>query len=244
MRTIVRLAVVFVVTIVIVVFIMNTTANEQSSRSASNVHVILIGASIGQGWHLAEWPTRMGVTSFTAESIPAWQFDKSEAVDEVLLRPRRNFRPTRTYLKSLLQPAPKKPGLVILKECSSYFPGDLATYQKNITNWVGMLREKQIAVALATVVPVTQTRAQQNPGKQEALVKYNEWVRQYTRQQGLILLDLETALRTTDPGRYLKDEFAVSDGTHLNAAAYSVLDSVLRDTLLGVKPVTDVAVAQ
>jgi len=235
MKVKLSLAAAAVVGIAMLAVTMKHSAIQESSASSKGIHVVLIGASIGQAWHLAEWPSRTKTIGFTAESIPAWQFDKSEALDEVLMRPRRKFRPTRTYLKSLFQAPPQKANVVILKECSSYFPGDLAAYEDSIRNWVDRLREKQITIALATVVPVTETRAQQNPGKQESLVQYNDWVRQYAQQQGLILVDLELALRSPGSGRFLREEFAVRDGTHLNAAAYVMLDNLLRETLLGAK---------
>lgn len=204
---------------------------QENAGSSHSMHIVLIGASIGQAWNLAEWPTRARVNGMTAESVPVWQFDKTEAVDEVVMRPARKFRPTRTYLKSLFQSPPRKPDIVILKECSSYFPGDLAVYQRKIQNWVNKLRAKHVNVILATVVPVTQSRDQQSPGKQQSLVQYNQWVRQYAGQHGLGLLDLEAALRTDESTRYLRDEFAASDGSHLNAAAYRVLDNTLRAAL-------------
>src|SRR3954469_130871 len=154
-------------------FVMKSTGNQESRGTTSTTRVVLIGASIGQAWHLAEWPSRVGVSGLNAESIPAWQFDKTEVLDEVLMRPRRKFHPTRTYLKSLFQPPPDRPGIVILKECSSYFPGDLALYKSLVRQWVSQIREKQITVVLATVVPVTEARARQNAGKQEDLVEYN-----------------------------------------------------------------------
>jgi len=244
MRGRIWFVVVVTIAIAILTFVMKRTATQATRGSMNTTHVVLIGASIGQGWHLTEWPSRTKVSGFTAESIPAWQFDKTEAVDEVLMRPRRKFRPTRTYLKSLFQPPPEKASIIILKECSSYFPGDMAIYKSSIRHWVSQLREKQITVALATVVPVTATRAQQNPGKQEGLVEYNEWIRQYAQQEGLILLDLESALRTAGTGRFLREEYANSDGTHLNAAAYAVLDDLLRETLLGTKSLSAVPAAR
>jgi len=219
--------------IAVLIFAMTMRTDQEIGRKTDTAHVVLIGASIGQGWHLAEWPDRAKASGFTAESIPAWQFDKTAVVDEVLMRPSRKFRPTRTYLKSLLQPPPRKPNIVILKECSSYFPGDLAVYERSVQAWVSRLQAKQIKVILATVVPVTRVRSEQSPGKQESLLKYNEWVRQYAQRHDIMLLDLESALRTDDSGNYLRDEFATSDGSHLNAAAYAKLDDVLRKTLCG-----------
>lgn len=201
------------------------------TQAGKTTHVVLIGASIGQAWHLAEWPARVKASGFSAESVPAWQFDKSEVLEEVLLRPARKFHPTRTYLRSLLQGPPRKPNIVILKECSSYFPGDLSVYHRSIEDWVSQLRAKQIKVILATVVPVTRVRASQNPGKQENLLKYNEWIREFAIQRGLKVLDLEAALRLDDSDKYLREEFAAADGSHLNLAAYAVLDETLRKLL-------------
>lgn len=237
MKTKIAIAVGTVVATTIIAFVMKRTSNQET-RGGNATHVVLIGASIGQAWHLAEWPSRMGISGFKAESIPAWQFDKTEVLDEVLNRPRRKFRPTRTYLKSLFQPPLEKPNIVILKECSSYFPGDMTVYKSSVRHWVSQLREKHVTVVLATVVPVTEARARQNAGKQESLVEYNDWLREYAREQGITLLDMETALRSPRDGRFLREEYAAADGTHLNAAAYAVLDKLLRETLSGTKPLS------
>jgi hypothetical protein len=202
---------------------------QGSAESPRTTHVILIGASIGQAWNLPGWPQRVNLSGFTAESIANWQFDKSEGVEEVLIRPKRRFRFTRTYLKSLIQPPPKKPDIIILKECSSYFPGDLESYKKDVDKWVQELQGTGAKVVLATVVPVTEQRAQQNPGKQESIRDYNKWVRQYSRNSGLSVLDLDLALEQS--GGYLRNEFAQPDGSHLNAAAYGVLDRLLKNTI-------------
>jgi hypothetical protein len=213
--------------------IVTVTMRPKSAPSTGSrpVHVILIGASIGQGWQLGEWPRRTGTPAFTAEAIAAWQFDKTEAVQEVLMRPSRKFRLTRTYLKSWFQPPLPKPDIAILKECSSYFPGNLDAYQRSIRQWVQELQRRNVQVILATVVPVSKARAAANPGKQESLLEYNRWIREYAREQHLALLDLEAAMRQEGEGSYLQDRFDVGDGTHLNAAAYEVLDTTLRTTL-------------
>jgi lysophospholipase L1-like esterase len=213
--------------------IVTLSMRSPSAHGTRPVHVILIGASIGQGWQLSEWPRRAGAAGFTAEAIAAWQFDKTEAVQEVLMRPARKFRLTRTYLKSWLQPPPPKPDIVILKECSSYFPGNLDAYRRSIRQWAGEFQQRNVQVILATVVPVSKTRAAANPGKQESLLEYNRWIREYAREQHLALLDLEAAMRQEGETSYLQDRFDVGDGTHLNAAAYEVLDTVLRTTLAG-----------
>lgn len=209
-------------------------------RARGELHVALVGASIGQDWQLAAWPSRVRAPGISAESFAVWQFDKSAAIDELLLRPNRTFRLTRTYLKSLFGPAPLKADIVILKECSSYFPakgpGNTGDAQRaNFTAWERKLSAAGTQVVLATVVPVTRTRAQSDAGKQEALTAFNTWVREYAAQQRLPVLDLDAALRSDAPGSNLRDEFTSGDGSHLNAAAYAVLDRALLTTLCGLK---------
>jgi hypothetical protein len=207
----------------------------QSDRESRRIHVVLVGASIGQSWRLNEWPSRTRSPGFTAESIAVWQFDKTQGIDEILLRPAVRFRLSRSYLKELLRP-PRPPGIVILKECSSYFPGDLATYQDNVRKWVGRLRDHHVKVALATVVPVTRARATQDRGKQEMLLEYNRWIREYASTQSLLLIDLEAALRSQADGSFLREELAAPDGSHLNPNAYAVLDQTLSAGLCAVTP--------
>ena len=202
----------------------------KGNTGSKTTHVTLIGASIGQGWQLAEWPTRAPAPGFTAEAIAAWQFDKTEAVEETLMRPATKFRLTRTYLKSVFQPPPKA-DIVILKECSAYFPGNLEVYKDSIRKWVRQIQASKLPVMLATVVPVTRARAAQAPGKQESLLEYNRWVRGYAREQGIAVLDLEAAMREEGESSYLRESFDIGDGTHLNRAAYAVLDTVLNTTL-------------
>ena len=232
MRTLKWSVSIWAIAILVSILIMKNI-NHPEVRDQHAMHLVLIGASIGQGWRLSDWPARLHIVDFTAESIPAWQFDKSEVLDEVLMRPARKFHPTRTYLKSLFQAPPRKPDIVILKECSSYFPGNLLVYEHSIEDWVGRLQARGTTVVLATVVPVTRTRAQRDLGKQESLLKYNEWIRQYAEQHDLNVLDLEAALHDGGTEKYLRDDFATADGSHLNAAAYAVLDEVLRTFLAG-----------
>jgi hypothetical protein len=204
-------------------------------RAPGDVHLALVGASIGHDWHLADWPARVHAPGFSAESFAVWQFDKTSAIDELLVRPRRKFRPTRTYLKSLFAPPPPKADVIILKECSSYFPGDGEAQRAAFRAWQERLTASGAQVVLATVVPVTQGRAARDTGKQEALTAFNAWVREYAAQQHLPVLDLDAAMRTGDAGSNLKDEYTSGDGSHLNRAAYAVLDRTLLDTLCGMQ---------
>lgn len=219
--------------LIAVVMMMLTRQSKELPPAASTArrHVVLVGASIGQSWRLAEWAARVGEPALTAESVAAWQFDKAEALDEVLMRPKRKFHPTRTYIRSLFRPPPTRPDAVILKECSSYFPGDVDGYMTSIGAWVRRLREAHIRPILATVAPVTQSRSERDPGKQAALLEFNSRLRAFAQQEEIPLLDLESALRAEGVGSFLRDEFTSGDGSHLNQAAYAHLDRELRTLL-------------
>jgi hypothetical protein len=202
-----------------------------SDTPYSRRHIVLVGASIGKAWDLKNWPSRAGVAAVTAECVTAWKFDKSEVIEELLMRPRLPVHFTRTYLKSLFLPAPPTPSVFILKECSSYFPGDLAVYTSQVRCWVQQIQLRGAKVIVATVVPVTRSRAAQVPGKNETLIVFNEWVRDYTKRTGVTLLDLEASVRVGDTARYLRDDLTTGDGTHLNQAGYVILDMELEKVL-------------
>lgn len=188
--------------------------------------VVLIGASIGQMWNLPELPNRTGDHRFQFEALQAWQFDKSEVVEETLMRPARKFKPTVSYVKGFFSP-PQPADIIILKECSSYFPGPQGDYRRMLERWVAEIRASRKQLILATTVPVTRQRAKQDPGKQQSLLEFNDWLRSYAKREGIPLLDLEVALRADDKERFLRDEFTSGDGSHLNSKAYAVLDRVL-----------------
>ena len=200
----------------------------------------LVGASIGQDWDLPGLPARTSAVGYQFEALQAWQFDKSEVLDEVLSRPERKFKFTRTYFLGFLKPAPRSPDVIVIKECSSYFPEDhsYAQKQKLVEHWVRQIRAAQIVPILATAVPVTKERAARDPGKQEALTKFNDWIRDYARRNRIVLLDLEEATRTTDDERYLRTAFAVADGSHLNRKAYDVLDHRMLQAVCAAKRAT------
>lgn len=217
------------VCVVAVLGVLFWRGSHTATRASGPVHVVLLGASIGQGWKLSQWPQRTGMRGVTAEALAAWQFDKSELLAEVLARPRVKIRPTRSFLRALWS-APPPADVVIIKECSAYFPGELTLYQRRIEQWVNEIRARGKVAALATVVPITRARAAREPAKQTALRTFNEWVRDYARRSGVPLLDLAAPLQTGE-GAYLRDDLAQPDGSHLNAQAYAILDQLLVEVL-------------
>lgn len=207
---------------------------DQTPRGEGEVnkrHVVLIGASVGKGWDLAGMPARTGLKGTTLESVVVYDFDKSGAVDDILLRPKRRFRPTRTYLKGFFQPAPLVPDTVILKECAAYFPGDLSAYEAMLQRWVMQMRGKKVRVVVATVVPVTREHAAGRPGRIDSIRQFNDWVRVFASREKLDLLDMEAALVEAGGERFLAREFTSGDGLHLNRTAYDLLDRHLEEVL-------------
>ena len=206
----------------------NNSAEDESM--AKKTRIILIGASVGQDWKLKDFTERTQTTGYVFESVAVWQYDKTEAIEEVLMRPKRKFHPTKTYLKGFFRPSPEPVDIVILNECAAYFPGDLVQYKELMKKWVSMVRGAGKEVMIATVAPVTETRASKQEGKIESILAFNDWIRRYANEQNITLLDLEAALRKDPETRFLKDELTSGDGTHLNRKAYDILDVLLKDT--------------
>ena len=206
-----------------------TMDNQMTSNAPKRI--LLLGASVGREWNLPAFPSRMKTDQFDVESIAVYQYDKTEALDEILMRPKRRFRLTRTYLTGLFKPAPKRPNLIIIKECAAYFPGDMERYKSLIEHWVKTIRDAKIQLTLATVVPITRDRAERHKGTLEAIRDFNDWISGYAHKEHIPLLDLEAALRTDSQQRYLKSEYTSGDGLHLNRSAYDILDRLLQNTL-------------
>lgn len=214
----------------------NTTGASQTNIKAAipsqqKLHVVLIGASIGEDWKLQGLKERRNISDVDFEALQAWQFDKSDVLEETLMRPNRKFHLTRSYFTSLFEPAPVPADIIVLKECSSYFPGNFETDKEKVKDWVTQVRNKNIQPVLATAVPVTKARSERDPGKQEGLRKYNDWVREYAAKNKIVVLDLEMALRTDSKHRFLRDDLTSGDGSHLNHKAYEILDAVMIQTI-------------
>ncbi len=194
-------------------------------------HVVLLGASVGQAWHIESLPDRLGAArGYRFEYVGEYAFDKTEA------------------LMKILQRKQNKPDAVIIKECAAYFPGDLKNYQGLMKGWVQECKKEGVIPIPTTVVPVVSTR--NKPIKDrlkdfiktllgrpttatqlEGIFRYNDWVREYAAQEGLTALDLEAPLRTSRDDRSLRVDLHSGDGLHLNAKAYEMLDSIVAPAL-------------
>ena len=171
-------------------------------RNQDAMYVVLVGASITAAWHFDRIPERLNLAPGIALGTRiVYEFDKTRAVRD---------------LASLPVPV----SAVILKECAAYFPADLSQSQDLIKRWVEDLRLHQVKPILATVASVTSDHDQKHPGKFQAVLAFNDFIREYASREKIPLLDLEAALRRSPADRHLKEEYAQPDGYHLLPVAY------------------------
>jgi len=190
------------------------------------VRIVLIGASIGKGWNIPALPERINNYDYIFEYVYSGGFDKSKKLEEVLSR------------------VQDKPDVVFLKECAAYFPGDIYSFKRLMGKWIHDCIKAGVLPIPATVAPVTRLHSfkkfaidivkLRNPfrqgtpfqqKRQKAILEYNDWLRDYCQETGLLLLELEKALRKGDKTRFLRSRFAKVDGLHLNKRGYQALDA-------------------
>jgi len=201
----------------------------RSSEETMKRHIVLLGASVGNAWNVGELPSRVGNDDYVFEYVGEYHFDKTAKLAEILARA-------------------QKPDAIILKECAAYFPGDLAAYQRSIRDWVARCRAAGVVPILATTVPVVKSypvrilvlellhgRLEYPSKAFPAIIAYNDWIRSYAASEGLVVLDLEAALRTSDRDRHLRGSYARRDGLHLNERAYRALDAIMIPTVSKVR---------
>ncbi|MCF6218079.1 MAG: SGNH/GDSL hydrolase family protein [Gammaproteobacteria bacterium] len=210
-------------------FMASVSMAVEDKMPDNDINVVLVGASIGNGWKFDELAERVDADGFNLEFVAIYDsFDKSSAIDELISRN-------------------ELPDVVIIKECSVYFPGDIADYKKKITQWTAQLAEKNIDVVFATSVPVSEQTGLTSkiksvikgvmgkPNKMKQLTAYNDWLREVAEKQGLAVLDLEAALRVSNENRYMDPKYDRGDHVHLNPEAYKALDQVGGDFLSKIK---------
>lgn len=206
--------------------------NEVNKTSAEEpCRILLLGASVGKEWNFPKWPERMQKRGYIFEMRAAYSFDKSEALEEILMRPKRKFRLTKRHIKSYFKPSLKKPDVIIFKECAAYFPGDMENYKNLVKKWVDQCRENMVKPVLATIIPVTEKHSRKRLNRLKEIIEYNEWIKKYSISENIFCLDLEVYLIMDNEKRWLKPDLADEDGLHLNKKAYKILDNMLLEKL-------------
>jgi len=218
----------FVITLYDPVSAMN---NGTSGNDSSNPrHIVLLGASIGEAWNISDVPDRVETTEYTFEYVGEYAADKRRALDSILDR------------------GLQKPDAIIIKQCAAYFPGEPEKLKAYTKSYVEACREEGVVPILATVVPVTRSfplriwllslfrgKWRYPKGTFEAIITFNDWIRDYAQTQGLAVLDLEAAVRTSETDRHLNGRYAKIDGLHINEKAYRELDEIVIPTVKNVE---------
>ncbi len=190
---------------------------QKTQKAEQTKRVVLVGASIGKAWHFEDVGRRASLPGYRFDYAGAYRFDKGDLV------------------QGLVQDA-DKPDVVMIKECSTYFPGDPDDYRKKVTAWVEQLRAAGIQPMLVTTAPVgepsglvakAKLKVKKLLGKPtwlDSITSFNDWIKEYGRAEGIPVFDLEALLRRSAEERWLKPEFDSGDTVHLTEAAYREMD--------------------
>ncbi len=187
-------------------------------RALASERVTLVGASIGKAWNLERIAERVSLPGWQFSYVGVYAFDKGPAIAEVLSRS-------------------EKPTVLAIKECATYFPGDLDAYRRSVAGWVEQIRRAGVRPMLLTTAPVAEPRSLLGRAKalakrllgrstaQEGLVAFNDWLKEWAMRERVPVFDLEAVLRRSETDRWLRAEYDAGDGVHLDAAAYAAIDA-------------------
>ena len=197
--------------------LMGLNAMASTKQASEPVDIVLVGASIGEGWNLPALPKRAGLSGYRFGYRGVYDFDKSKLINEIVS-------------------AKTRPDYVMVKECSTYFPRDPETYKRDIPAWVATLRAQGVRPILVTAAPVGQSdgfvtkakglikAALGKPTWLQSITEYNDWLKQYAAQERIPVFDLEAVLRQSEIDRRLRKDYDRGDLVHLTPAAYSAVD--------------------
>lgn len=173
------------------VFIRNDSSNK--------CKVVLFGASISRYWHISEYFPNIS-------NVVVYNFDKRERLKEYLENNKND----------------KSPDVVILKECAAFINADKEVFHQSFDGLKETYKEMVKIVMdhgktpiAATICPVAYEGEHLNN-----IVEYNEWVKQYSEENGLYLLDFDKQLRISDDDKRLKVGISQEDGLHLKRNSY------------------------
>lgn len=193
-----------------------------NSVMAQQKDIVYIEASTANRWKLGEFGARVKDERYRIVTMVQYDFDKTAQVEKALGERGR------------------KPDLIVIQECSVYFPGDLAGYRASYQSWIRQVKQAGAKVAIATTVPPAKSQGFSEDAKRfikesilgregqlAQVVKFNDWLRQLAQDEKVPLLDIEAALRISESDRNMRPEFDDGDGIHINRAAYDMLDQKL-----------------
>lgn len=189
----------------------------ENINSPKEKEIILVGASIGEAWRIDQLTKRVDFPGYSFDYVGVGNFDKSKLINDIASRN-------------------KKPDFVMIKECSTYFPGDSSSYQRSIETWVAQLKRSGIKPILVTTAPVGEPKGLISKAKiaikhlfglrswLDEITEYNNWLRQYVARENIPIFDLEAVLRISESNKYLNPDYDSGDMVHLTPAAYRAMD--------------------
>ena len=197
-----------------------------SGVMAETRHIVYIEASTVNRWKLDGFAARTNIERYHFEVLCEYDFDKSRLVRQVVATSER------------------RPDVVVLQECSVYFPGDLDAYKRMYRGWIEEIQGHGLLPIAATIVPpahskgwledakdFVKARILGRPSQYEQVVAFNEWLRALGAELRVPVFDLERLLRVSTEDRHMRGEYNEGDGIHLTRAAYDRLDRELLEFL-------------
>ena len=186
-------------------------STERSLQSYSGelegASIAFVCASVGSNWNIGEHFPQLSIRVYDE-----YQFDKGIRIQEIL--------------------DSEKPDIMIIKECAAYFPPDsqgstMSAYQGFIRDWINLSRGQGVIPVLTTVVPINPDTNEGQP-QLDAILEFNDWIKQYCSNENISVLDLEAALHISETNRALDPAYDSGDGLHPNEIAYTEkLDNIL-----------------
>jgi len=168
------------------------------SSKLADAKIAFMCASVGSNWNINEHFPDLNITVYDE-----YQFDKGNVIRDILQS--------------------DKPDIMIIKECAAYFPPEtsIEAYKNLLRDWVNLCRGEGVIPVLTTVVPIDPDNPGNWEGQLESLLVFNDWIRDYCRDENISVLDLEAALRVSEDNRTLDNRYDSGDGLHPNDLAYS-----------------------
>jgi hypothetical protein len=162
--------------------------------------VVLVGASIGKDWHFDRIGKRVELPGYRFHYVGVYSFVKGSLIQKFVNDP-------------------DKPDIVLIKECTTFFPGDTEQYQHQFMSWVESLRAVDVQVVIVTTAPVAEPteyvprakifvkRLIRKPTQLDSIVQFNEWLKEYAQRGRIPVFDLGAQLQRSNSERWLRSEY-------------------------------------
>jgi lysophospholipase L1-like esterase len=120
-----------------------------------------------------------------------------------------------------------KPSVVIIADAGANNiagnagPATLAMFQDDIVSMVAVACANHIRVILASLLPASRFPWKPEARPADEIRQWNEWLKNYAKQQGMVYLDYYSVLVDDEGG--MKPELAFDKAVHPNTAGYALM---------------------